>query len=388
MRHVYLDNNATTPLDEHVKRYLEENWDVFGNASSMHGFGRKARAKIEESRGNVAALICARAEEIVFTSGGSESNNTVFMTLLSHKLFKNKKEIITSQIEHPSVLETARFMETLGFIVHYVPVDRTGKIDTEFLRSRVSDKTALVSIMYANNEIGTLQDIKGIAEIAHAHGAYVHTDAVQAVGKVPVDVRNIGVDYLSLSGHKIYGPKGVGALYIKKGSPIVPFIHGGHQEEGVRAGTYNNIGIFGLGIAASRALQSLSEQSMRLQNLRNRLRDGIVKRIGDIHINGHPTDNLPNTLNVSFPGAEGESILLYLDLEGIAVSTGSACASGSLDPSHVLIACGLGPELAHGSIRFSLGKDTTAEDIDYVLDTLPGIIKKIRSMSTLQGGTL
>ncbi|TFG61631.1 MAG: aminotransferase class V-fold PLP-dependent enzyme [Spirochaetales bacterium] len=391
-RKVYMDNNATTPLHPEVKNTIIESFDLYGNPSSMHEFGRIVRARVEEARVTVAGLINADPHEIIFTGGGSESNNTVLKRVTCPDRFcfhcaDHKNEIVTSVIEHPSVLQTADFLKGSGVPVHYIPVDRTGKVDMNVLSDVVTDRTFLVSIMFANNEIGTIQDIREIVKLAHSRGALVHTDAVQAIGKVPVDVRSLDVDFLSLSGHKLYAPKGIGVLYVKKGSPFCTFIHGGHQEDGRRAGTLNNTGILGLGKAAEIALKEGAEEAARLLKLKARLLKGIEERIPDIVVNGHPVDCLPGTLNVSFPGAEGESILLYLDLEGIAVSTGSACATGSLEPSHVLLATGLGPEIAHGSIRFSMGRENTDEDVDYILEKLPPVISRIRKMSTAyQGG--
>jgi cysteine desulfurase len=357
----------------------------------MHGSGRLAHARVEEARSAVAKLLGAQPREIIFTSGGSESNNTVFQTIRSlasgpdgRALAGGRTEIITSAIEHPCVLNSASYLKSLGFAaVHFLPVDGYGKIKMDVYRALAGEKTLLVSVMMANNEIGTIQDIKEIAAIAKKAGAYVHTDAVQAVGKIPVDVKELGVDYLTMSAHKIYGPKGIGALYVREGAPILPLIHGGHQEDGLRAGTYNNIGILGFGKAAELAQGLVEEYGRRLAPLRDRLREGLLANIPDIKINGHPRDVLPNTLNVSFPGAEGESILLSMDIMGIEASTGSACASGSLEPSHVLLGIGVGPELAHGSIRFSLGWGISEVDIDYIIETLPPIIARLRAMSTL-----
>ncbi|MDR2375227.1 MAG: aminotransferase class V-fold PLP-dependent enzyme [Treponema sp.] len=402
-RKVYIDYNATTPLKAEVKAAMVKDFEIYGNASSMHGSGRLAHARVEEARAAVARLLGAAPAEIIFTSGGSESNNTVFQTIRSlasgkagneisgkagnHASDPNGKqgrtEIITSAIEHPCVLNSATYLKSLGFTVHFLPVDEYGKIIMDVLKNLAGEKTLLVSVMMANNEIGTIQNIKEIAAIAKKVGAYVHTDAVQAVGKIPVDVKDLGVDYLTMSAHKIYGPKGIGALYVRKGCPLSPLIHGGHQEDGLRAGTYNNIGILGFGKAAELAVEEVEEYGRKLSVLRDRLREGLLARVADIKINGHPTDILPNTLNVSFPGAEGESILLSMDIMGIEVSTGSACASGSLEPSHVLLAIGVGPELAHGSIRFSLGWGITEPDIDYIIETLPPIIERLRAMSTL-----
>jgi cysteine desulfurase len=281
------------------------------------------------------------------------------------------------------VLNSALYMQELGYKVTFLPVDECGKIRLDELKEALNDKTLLVSVMTANNEIGTVQDIKEINFLVKEAGAYMHTDAVQAVGKVPVNVAELGVDYLTLSAHKIYGPKGIGALYVRKGAPLFPLIHGGHQEDGLRAGTYNNIGILGFGKASELAIRDLDEYGSRTSALRSRLRDGFLEKIPNIKINGHPTGTLPNTLNVSFPGAEGEAILLSMDIVGIEASTGSACASGSLDPSHVLIALGVGPELAHGSIRFSLGWNTDGEDVEYILEHVPPIIHRLRAMSSL-----
>lgn len=381
-----MDYNATTPLHPLVKELMVRELDTYANASSMHELGRQARAAIEDARSKVGMLIGedSAANTLIFTSGGSESNNTVFATMFHRGRNSKRNKIITTAIEHPCVLNAAKWLQSEGFPVHFLSVDAQGKIDFNELESVLDDSTLLVSVMTANNEIGTIQDIARVAELAKAKGALVHTDATQAAGKIPVNVKALGVDYATLSCHKIYGPKGIGALYIRKGAPIEPLIRGGHQEYGHRAGTYNNLGILGFGEAARLAKENLQTYQNKMSALRNKLRDGIQQKIPLIRINGHHTDVLPNTLNVSFPGAEGESILLYLDLAGIEVSTGSACASGSLDPSHVLLATGLGPELAHGSIRFSLGMYNTQEDVDYVLNELPPIIERLRRMSTVK----
>ncbi|MDD5731103.1 MAG: aminotransferase class V-fold PLP-dependent enzyme, partial [Candidatus Omnitrophica bacterium] len=298
-------------------------------------------------------------------------------------LGSGKKNIIATKIEHPCVLESTACIEERGTEVKYIGVDAYGKIDLDQLKGALSESTGLVSVMTANNEIGTIQDIEQIAKIVHDAGALFHTDAVQAVGKIPVDVKRLGVDYLSFSGHKIYGPKGIGVLYVRKGAPFCPFIRGGHQEKGRRAGTENTIGIIALGKAIEMRKKEMVIEEKRLLGLKGRLRDGIEKNISDIQFNGHPTESLASTLNVSFSAAEGEAILLYLDLEGIAVSTGSACASGSLDPSHVLMATGVSQERAHGSIRFSMGRGTTNEDIDYTLEKLTKVIRLVRKISTV-----
>lgn len=390
---VYLDNNATTPLDPAVIAAFSEALTLFGNPSSMHSFGREAASLVADARNEAAAILGATPGEIIFTSGGTESNNTVLSSFApgipagDNVILPppDRSELVVSAIEHPAILETAfALRDRYGITVHLAPVDTTGRIDLEALTHLVSEKTALVSIMLANNEIGTIQDLAAISAIAHKAGAFVHTDAVQAVGKIPLDVAALGVDYLSASAHKIHGPKGIGILWMRRGVPFAPLMHGGHQEQGRRAGTVNAPAIAALGTACRIAREQLATEARRLAGLRDRLRAGIEERISDTSINGNPDFCLPNTLNMSFRAAEGESTLLYLDLENIAVSTGSACASGSLEPSHVLLACGRSAELAHGSIRFSLGRTTSDEDIEYVLDKLPPIMARIRSMSTLR----
>jgi cysteine desulfurase len=384
---VYMDHNATTPLHPEVKKTLVHAMEVFGNPSSMHSFGREARALVEGSRETIASFINAKPEELIFTGSGSEANNTVLNVISCTSTgcecpVNTRKQIVTTKIEHPCVLETAACLAQRGEKVKYIGVDKEGKIDLNELDKSVSDKTAVVSVMAANNEIGTIQDLKKISEIVHKKGALFHTDAVQALGKYPIDVNGLGIDYLSFSGHKIYGPKGTGVLYVRKGIPFCPFIRGGHQERGLRAGTENTLGIIGLGKAVEMRKIEMQAEHDRLLGLKNHMKTEIAKRIPDIAFNGHQVDCLPGTLNVSFAGAEGEAILLYLDLAGIAVSTGSACASGSLDPSHVLLALGLQAEQAHGSIRISLGRDNTKEDADYVVNNLVEIIAKVRKMSS------
>jgi len=384
IRKVYIDYNATTPLKPEVRAAVIEDLEIFGNASSMHASGRFARARVEQARLAVGSLISAGDGTIIFTSGGSEANNTVFQTIrrLAEK-DGGRNEIITTAIEHPCVLNSALLLKSLGFITHILPVDEYGQLKMDELEKVLGEKTLFVSVMAANNEIGTLQDIKKITAMVKKAGAFMHTDAVQAAGKIPLNAQELGVDYMTLSAHKIYGPKGVGALYVKKGAPLFTLIQGGHQEDGLRAGTYNNSGILGFGKAAEIAAAEVEKYGVKISALRDRLRTGLEKSIPNIKFNGHPKDVLPNTLNVSFSGAEGESILLSMDMKGIEASTGSACASGSLEPSHVLLATGIGPELAHGSIRFSLGWGITEEDIDYIIETLPPIIERLRAMSTL-----
>ncbi|MCL2720897.1 MAG: aminotransferase class V-fold PLP-dependent enzyme [Treponema sp.] len=392
MRKVYIDYNATTPLRAEVKTAIIEDLEIFGNASSMHTSGRMAKAKIEQSRAAVADLIGLKDKtqgSIIFTSGGSEANNMVFETM--HRILEcpalnnvqlTRNEVLTLAIEHPSVLNIALNYQKEGKKVFILPVDEYGKLKIDELEKALCGKTLFVSVMAANNEIGTIQDIKEISALVRKSGAFFHVDAVQAAGKIPLSISDWDVDYLTISAHKIYGPKGVGALFVKKGSPLFPLINGGHQEDGQRAGTYNNMGIFGFGVAAQLAAAELEKYKTEISALRDRLRLGLEKNIPNIKINGHPKDTLPNTLNVSFPGAEGEAILLSMDMLGIETSTGSACASGSLEPSHVLMAIGSAPEFAHGSIRFSLGWGITKEDIDYIIEVLPPVISRLRAMST------
>ncbi len=374
-RKIYLDHNATTPLHPEVKKTMQKTLDIYGNPSSLHLFGRQARQLVDTARQEIAVFIGANTDELIFTGSGTEANNTV-LSLVNN-------EIVTTSIEHPAILEPTKFLQKKGIEVKYLDVDQYGKINIEQLKKLISNKTDLVSIIMVNNEIGTIQDIKAISNIAHQHGALMHTDAIQAVGKIPVNVKDLGVDLLTMSAHKMYGPKGIGALYVKNGIPFSSFILGGHQENNKRAGTENTLGIVGFGKAAMMRAKEMDKEHERLLALKNMLKNGIKEAIPNVKFNGHPTDCIAGTLNVSFAGAEGESILLYLDLEGIAVSTGSACASGSLDPSHVLLATGSSAEYAHGSVRISLGRENIRDDIEYVLDVLPKVIKKIRNMSTV-----
>jgi cysteine desulfurase len=380
---VYLDNNATTQLASEVTQAMIENIDLYGNASSMHEFGRIGFQSIEKARHSVARMLNAKAEEIIFTSGGTESDNAVFATAKSLIDSGSKRDrIITSAIEHPAIIETCNDLVERGYKVDFVGVDNLGKLKIEELEKLLGDDVLLVSIMAANNETGTIQDIEKITKLAHAHGALMHTDAVQAIGKMEVDVQKWGVDYLSLSAHKFYGPKGVGALYVKEDSPIEALIKGGHQEGGKRAGTYNTTAIIGMGVASDLVVKTLDEEIKHLWHLREKLRKAIEKNINEVTVNGHPSDCLAGTLNISFRRIEGESILLMLDLEGIAVSTGSACATGSLEPSYVLLASNLDVELAHGSIRFSFGRYNTEEEVDYVIEKIVPIIRRLREIST------
>jgi len=383
-KRIYLDYNATTPLSDEVKKFYFTELELYANASSLHEDGRLESKKIEQARSKCASLIGSTSGEVLFTSGGSESNNMVFQTMKTVSKKNGRKTIIISAIEHPCVIESAKQLEKEGFTIIKVPVDEHGLIRVEAYRQALEKDPLFVSIMTANNEIGTIQDIKILCAMAHERGALFHTDAVQAAGKMKVDMKDWDADYATFSAHKIYGPKGVGALYIKKGAPIEPLIRGGHQEKGLRAGTYNAPAIAAFGHACLCAQRELESYISLTKKLREKLRDGLLEKIPNIRINGHTEKVLPNTLDVSFPGAEGEAILLHLDLLGISVSTGSACASGSLEPSHVLVATGLGPELAHGSIRFSFGKYSSESDVDYILQNFPPVIERLRKMSTLR----
>ena len=380
---IYLDYNATTPMSPEVLDFYKDQLSLYANASSLHEDGRRAKKEIEIARKNVADLVNVLPEEIIFTSGGSESNNTVFNTMINLGKKLGKNLIITTEIEHPCVLEASKRLADFGMEVVYLPVDEYGLVKEDEYKAALERNPLLVSVMTANNEIGTVQDIKKLAKLAHEKGALFHTDAVQAAGKIQVDLKDWGVDYATFSGHKIYGPKGVGALFVKTGCKIEPLIRGGHQEKGFRAGTYNAPSIAAYGKAAELAKADIEHYTTHTKALREKLKNGLLEKIPNIKVNGHPENVLPNTLDISFPGAEGEAILLHLDLLGVDVSTGSACASGSLEPSHVLMATGLGPELAHGSIRFSFGKYNTEKDVDYILEKFPPVIDRLRKMSTL-----
>ncbi len=377
---IYLDNNATTPVDpavaEKMAAFLREH---FGNPSSLYPVGRSAKEALTESREAVAAFMGAHRSEITFTGSGTEADNFALQGVL--EAFPDKTEIVTSAIEHPAVLETARALEKRGVTVRYAPVDSAGLVDLDFIRSAVTPRTALVSVMHANNELGTIQPVEEIARIAHDKGVLVHTDAVQSFGKIPVDVGRLGVDLLSVSAHKIYGPKGIGALYIRRGTDIRPFIHGGHQERGLRAGTENTAGIVGFGEAVRVLGERMNKDKDRLEKLAQRLKTGIEGRIPKIRFNGHPERRVKSTLNFAFPGLEAEAILLALATKGISVSTGSACSEESEEASHVLLAIGLRPEIARSCIRMSLGRFNTEEDVTTVLAELPEIIEKLRKIS-------
>lgn len=383
MKKVYLDHNASTPVHPDVIEAMTPYWrDVFGNASSVHQFGQQARKAIEDAREKTARFIGANPQEIIFTSGGTESDNLAVKGA-AYACRAKGRHIITSSIEHPAILSTCKHLEKQGFKVTYLSVDKYGLVDPNAVEKAITEETILISIMYANNEVGTIQPIADIGKIAKKRGVPFHTDAVQAVGKIPVNVNELNVDLLTLSGHKIYGPKGIGALYVRKGTRIEPQIHGGHHEKNKRAGTENTPAIVGLGKAIETAGDAMKEESIRLAGLRDMLYSGINEKIEHVIVHGHTARRQPNTLNVSFEFVEGESIILGLDMKGIAVSSGSACTSGSLEPSHVLKAMGVDPAISQGSIRFSLGRDNTKEDIDYVLEVLPGVVSRLRAMSPL-----
>ncbi|HAF66936.1 MAG TPA: cysteine desulfurase NifS [Clostridiales bacterium UBA9857] len=387
VRLVYLDHSATTPVrPEVLAAMLPYFANKFGNASSVHRWGYEARQAINDAREKVASLIEASPNEILFTSGGTESDNLAIRGV-AHSRKAKGKHLITSQIEHHAVLHTFEALQKEGFEVTFVPCDKYGLIDPDDIKRAIRKDTILISIMHGQNEVGTIEPIKDIGAIAREHGVLFHTDAVQSAGKVPIDVRDMNIDLLTVSSHKIYGPKGVGALYVRKGVRLVPQITGGAHERRMRAGTENVPGIVGFGEACRLAKADLPEESQRLANLRDKLIQGILDKIPDVVLNGHPTLRLPHNVNVSVKYLEGESILLNLDRMGVAASSGSACTSGSLEPSHVLLAMGLSHETAHGSLRFTLGRSNTEEDIDYVLEVLPPIVEKLRSMSPLGPGS-
>lgn len=383
MRKVYLDNAATTALSPKVlEKMMPYLTDIYGNASSPHSFGQTARIGVEHAREQVARAINADPSEIVFTGCGTESDNTVLFGV-AERYAKKGDHIITTNVEHHAILHSCAALEKKGIKVTYLPVDKDGLVTPEQVRDAITDKTILVSVMFANNEVGTIMPIPEIAAVCHEKGVLFHTDAVQAAGHIPIDVKAMGIDMLSISGHKFHGPKGVGMLYERKGIRLPSYIIGGEQEKGRRAGTENVAGIVGLGEALELAVTNMSETSARMTRMRDRLIEGIEATIPEVKLNGHRTKRLPNNVNFSIKYIEGESILLMLDMAGIAASSGSACTSGSLDPSHVLLALGLTHEVAHGSVRLTLGDDTTDEDIDYVLETLPKVAHRLRAMSPI-----
>ena len=387
MDRIYLDNAATTAVSPEVlTAMLPYFTECYGNPSSIHSTGRDAHKAVDAARRQVAAAINADPAEIYFTAGGSESDNWAIKGTAFAKRDKGN-HIITTAIEHHAVLHTCQWLEKQGFEVTYLPVDENGLVSVEDVEKAITDQTILISVMAANNEIGTIEPIAEIGALARSRGILFHTDAVQAVGAIPLDVKAMNIDMLSMSGHKFHGPKGIGALYVRKGVRLDTLIAGGAQERGKRAGTENLPGIVGIGKAIEIATRDMEANAARMTALRDKLIHGILESIPDVRLNGHPTRRLPNNVNVSVRYIEGEALLLRLDLAGIAGSSGSACTSGSLDPSHVLLAIGLPHEIAHGSLRLTLGTDTTEQDIDAVLDTLPGIVSDLRAMSVLNEHT-
>jgi cysteine desulfurase len=383
VKQIYLDHAATTPMrPEVLDAMLSFLKDQYGNPSSIHRTGREAQEALDEARDKVAELIGASPREIVFTSGGSEADNLAIKGV-AYALRGKGNHIITSAIEHHAVYHTCKYLEKNGFRLTILPVDSYGLVDPAAVASALTSHTILVTIMHANNEIGTIQPIAEIGEILRKRSVLFHTDAVQTLGHIPVNVDELGVDLLSLSAHKFYGPKGVGALYVRSGTRFDPLIHGGAQERNRRAGTENVAGIVGLATALELAVAEMDAEAQRQQGLRDMLIEGISKKIPHTRLNGHPKQRLPGNVSLCFEFIEGESLLLNLDMRGIAASSGSACTSGSLEPSHVLLALGLPHEIAHGSLRLTLGRDTTAQDIQVVIDVLPGIVDKLRQMSPL-----
>jgi cysteine desulfurase len=378
---IYLDNSATTRVDDGVLQAmlpcLKEN---FGNASSVHTFGQEARTVVEESRSAVAALIGAEAREIVFTSGGTESDNTALWGVFRSG-YREGNHIVTTRIEHPAILATCKALQSAGAEVTFVPVDSSGRVNPAEIAAALRESTVLISVMHANNETGVIQPLEEISAIARERGILMHTDAVQSVGKIPVRVEDLGVDLLSISAHKIHGPKGIGSIYIRKGTKIVPFMTGGTHERKYRAGTENVPGIAGLGVAARLASERLHEMGSRIASLRDRLESRIRERIPGVRTNGSTQARLPNITNLSFDGLEGEAAVIAMDLEGVALSTGSACSSGSLEPSHVLIAMGLRPEVVQSSLRFSLCYHSIESEIDRAVDTLVQVTSRLRGLA-------
>lgn len=387
MQRIYLDHAATTATHpDVVEAMLPYFTDVFGNPSSIYACAQETKAAVEEARARVAGLIGARSSEIVFTSGGTEADNYALKGVAYANEHKGN-HIITSPIEHHAVIETCEFLSKRGFTITYLPVDEYGLVDPQDVKKAITDKTIMVSVMHASNEIGTIEPVEEIGKIAREAGTCFHSDAVQTAGHIPVNVDELGVDLLSISGHKLYGPKGVGALYVRRGTRLFSLMHGGEQEKRRRAGTENVPGIVGLGKAVELAGQEMTAEAERQKCLRDRLIKGLIDGIDHVRLNGHPVRRLPNNVNVSIDFVEGEAMLLNLDMEGICASTGSACSSSSLQPSHVLLALGLPPEQAHCSLRFSLGRENSEQDVDRVLEALPAIVTRLRAMSPLLRAT-
>jgi len=380
---VYLDYGASKPVDATVLEAMAPyHMEQFGNPSSSYSFALQSREVLEESRKKVASLIGARPSEVIFTSGATESINMAIKGV-AYRNRTRGDHILYSAVEHMSVVNVSKYLTRQGFTVASIPVDRTGIIDLDALKKAMSEKTLVVSVMYANGEIGTIQPIRQVAEIVHRFGSYLHVDAVAAAGQIPIDVNRDGADLMSLSSNDLYGPKGVGALYIREGTRIEPFIHGGGQERGLRSGTENLSGIVGMAKAAEISLSEMLTEPPRLARLRDRLIEGALRTVKEAYLNGPPKERLPNNANIRFSYIEGESLILSLDMEGIQVSSGSACTSKTLEPSHVLMAIGLKHEEAHGSLTFTFGRSNTQEDVDYVLGVLPPIVKRLRMMSPL-----
>ena len=384
MRRICMDYQAGVPTDPRVLEAMMPYFtETFGNPSSPHQFGQETKTAIDHARSQVAELIGAKkAGDVIFTSGGTESNNLAIRGV-AHRNREKGDHVITTKIEHMSVINTCKSLQKEGFKVTFIPVDKYGIIDLERLKSEINERTILVSVMYANGEIGTIEPIREIGSICHDRKVYFHVDAVAAAGKIPIDAERENIDLLSISSNDMYGPKGVGALYIREGTGIVPVIFGGGQEKGLRSGSENIPGIVGIGKAAEIAKNEMYSESRRMVELRNRLINNIIRDIPHSYLNGHPTERLPSNVNVRFSYIEGESLILSLDMEGVAVSSGSACTSKTLEPSHVLLAIGLAHEEAHGSLLFSFGRQTSKEDVDYVSGILPDIVKRLRAMSPL-----
>jgi cysteine desulfurase len=390
MNRVYLDFNATTPVDAAVLDAMLPYFSAeFGNPASIHTPGQKARAAVETAREQVAGLIGARPQEIVFTSGGTESDNHAifgvvgqpFLPVSSSRNASSFSHLITTAIEHEAVLNACQALEKVGVRVTYLPTDREGQIDLDDLRCAIRPETILITIMHANNELGTVQPLEEIGRIAAKADVYFHTDAVQSAGKIPIDVKALQVDLLSISGHKLYAPKGIGALYVRGGTRLRQLLYGGHHQRGFRPGTENVAGIVGLGKAAEIARKSLAEDTRHVSTLRDRLQQELLHRVPQSRVNGGAAPRTPNTTNLVFPGVEGEALLIALDLKGLACSTGAACSSGAVEPSHVLTAIGLPPEKARASLRFSLGRHTTSADIDFALNVIPAAVAQLRELS-------
>ncbi|MDF2522431.1 MAG: nifS [Clostridiales bacterium] len=385
-RFIYLDHAATTAMRPEVFEAMQPYFiEKYGNPSSIYSLARDGKKAIEESRDKVAGVLGGRSDEIFFTGSGTEADNWAIKGVAYANKFKGN-HIITTSIEHHAVLNTCQYLESDGFEVTYLPVDENGLVTPEQVEKAIKPNTILISIMFANNEIGTIQPISEIGKLARERGIYFHTDAVQAVGNVPINVADMNIDLLSLSGHKFYGPKGIGSLYIRKGVKITSLLHGGSQERGRRASTENVSAIVGLGKAIELATRNIEEQSKKLIALRDRTIEEVMRKIPYVKLNGHMMQRLPGNVNFAFEFIEGESVLLMLDMKGIAASTGSACTSGSLDPSHILLAIGVSPELANGSLRLTFGEENTQEDVDYLLEVLPAIVERLREMSPLYEG--